>query len=62
MDNVISDKLHKSVFLSRRKLFIFCSIYRNAFRSDGDEDQTVLLHTVPLRGGAMQRHAPADCL
>jgi hypothetical protein len=35
------------------------SLHRNAVRTDAGEDRTVP-HTVPLRGGAMQRHACAD--
>jgi len=37
------------------------SLYRNAVRSDAGEDRTVP-HTVPLRGGAMQRDACSYCL
>jgi len=35
--------------------------HRNAVRTDAGEDRTVL-HTVPLRGGAMQRDACACCI
>jgi hypothetical protein len=61
MDNKISDNVYKFLFQSLWELFIFYSLYRNAVRSDGAEGRTVP-HTVPLRRGALQRHAPENCL
>jgi len=56
MDGELSEVINSPLFPISSLLFF--SLYRNAVRNDGDEDRTVP-HTVPLRGGAMQRHASA---
>jgi hypothetical protein len=60
MNDEISENVKKPQFRGSKELFLFYSMYRNAVRSDAGEDRTVP-HTVPLRGGALQRHASADC-
>jgi hypothetical protein len=60
MNDEISEKVNKPLFRSFSEPLFFYSMYRNAVRSDAGEDRTVP-HTVPLRGGALQRHAYADC-